>query len=271
VLAAGLVAILLPLIEGRRLGWPAWTWLSLAVAPAILGAFVGHQSRLARRGGSALLDLGLFRERAFSAGLVAQLSLASAQASFFVYLALYLQQGRGLGALEAGLVFSILAVAYVALSGPAPRLTERFGRSVVAVGGAALAGGLALLAFAVARIGVGGSLLALVPGLLLVGAGIGLCYTPLTSTVLAGVAPSRAGAASGALSTTQQVGYALGVAVTGLIFFGAGAADVGHAFELCLLQQAALALAIVVITRLLPRPDALRDGATEPATAPARA
>ena len=82
---------------------------------------------------------------------------------------------------------------------------------------------------------------------------------------------SRAGATSGALSTTQQVGYALGVAVTGLIFFGAGAGDVGHAFELCLLQQTALALAIVVSTRLLPRSDALRDGAPEPATAPARA
>jgi len=118
---------------------------------------------------------------------------------------------------------------------------------------------------------VSGSLLALVPGLLLVGAGIGLCYTPLTSAVLAGVDPSRAGAASGALSTTQQVGYALGVAVTGLIFFGASEADVGHAFELCLLQQTALALAIVAITRLLPRPDAVRDPGPEPATAPARA
>jgi len=102
VLAFGLVAILLPLIEGRRHGWPAWTWLSLAAAPVILGAFVGHQARLAHRGRTALLDLRLFRARAFSAGLVAQLSLASAQASFFVYLALYLQQGRGLGALEAG-------------------------------------------------------------------------------------------------------------------------------------------------------------------------
>ena len=54
------------------------------------------------------------RERAFSGGLLTQLMLASAQASFFVYLALYLQQGRGLNPLQAGLVFTILAVAYVA-------------------------------------------------------------------------------------------------------------------------------------------------------------
>jgi fucose permease len=61
--------------------------------------------------------MGLFRERSFSAGLLAQLLVAGAQASFFVYLALYLQQGRGLAALEAGLVFSILALAFVAVSG----------------------------------------------------------------------------------------------------------------------------------------------------------
>jgi EmrB/QacA subfamily drug resistance transporter len=268
VLAVGLVAILLPLIDGRQQDWPLWTWLSLAAAPAILGAFVAHQMRLARRGERApLLDLRLFGARAFSAGLIAQLLLASAQASFFVYLALYLQQGRGLTALEAGLVFSILAVAYVALSGPAPRLTERFGRLVVAAGGAALTSGLALLGLAVGEIGVDGSLLVLVPGLLLVGAGIGLCFTPLTSTVLASIDPARAGAASGALSTTQQVGYALGVAVTGLIFFGAAGTDVGHAFELSLYQQTALAVALVAVTPLLPRAGAARDPEPQPAAA----
>src|SRR3954463_2655014 len=178
--------------------------------------------------------------------------LASAQAAFFVYLALYLQEGRGLDALQAGLVFTILAVAYVAVSGPAPALTARYGRSVVAAGGAALAAGLGTLAAATAEVGTGGSPALLVPGLLLVGAGIGLCFTPLTSTVLSGIDPAGAGAASGAMSTMQQVGYALGVAVTGLIFFAAG--DVmGRAFELSLLQLTALALGIIAMTRLLPR------------------
>jgi EmrB/QacA subfamily drug resistance transporter len=253
VLALGLTAVLLPLIEGRQHGWPAWTWVSLGVAPLILGAFVAHQARLARRGGAALLELGLFRERTFTAGILTQLFLASAQASFFVYLALYLQDGRGLGPLEAGLVFTILAVAYVVVSGPAPELTKRFGRSVVGAGGASLAAGLLLLALATAEIGVGGSLLVLVPGLVLVGAGIGLCYTPLTSTVLSGIDPARAGAASGAMSTVTQVGYALGVAVTGVIFFGAGH-DLGNAFKLSLFQLSALAIGIVAMSRQLPRP-----------------
>jgi len=253
MLTVGLVATLLPLIEGRQHGWPLWTWLSFVVAADTLIVFALHQRRLARRGGEPVLDLTLFRARAFSAGLVSHLMLACAQASFFVYLALFLQQGRGLSPLDAGLVFSILAVAYVATSGPAPQLAARFGRAVVAVGGAALAGGLALLALATFEVGTGGSLLAFVPGLLLVGAGIGLCYTPLTSMVLSHVHPERAGAASGALSTTQQIGYALGVAVTGLIFFSDAGAGIAHAFELSLIQLAVLSAGIVAATRLLPR------------------
>jgi EmrB/QacA subfamily drug resistance transporter len=252
LVAVGLTAILLPLIEGRPLGWPAWTWVSLGAAPLILAAFVRRQRRLGRERRDPLLDLSLFRERAFSAGIATQLFLGSAQASFFVFLAIYLQSGRGLGALEAGLVFTILAAAYVATSGPAPGLTARFGRRVIAAGGAALALGLALLAVVVADVGTGGSLLAFVPGLLLVGAGIGLCYTPLTSMVLANVEPSRAGSASGALSTVQQVGYALGVAVTGVLFFGAADEGIARAFELSLIQLALVAGGIVVVSRLLP-------------------
>src|SRR3954470_6730156 len=246
-LALGLVAVLLPLIEGRQHGWPAWTWISLGAAPVILGAFVERQARL---GSAALLDLRLFRERAFAAGLATQLFLACAQASFFVYLALYLQQGRGLDPLQAGLVFTILAVAYVVVSAPAPALTARHGRSVVAAGGAALTAGLAALALATAEVGVGGSIVVLVPGLLLVGAGIGLCFTPLTSTVMAAIEPERAGAASGAMSTTQQVGYGLGVAITGVVFFAHP--DIASGFESSLVPLAALAGGIVVATALLP-------------------
>jgi len=252
VLAAGLAAILLPLIEGRQLGWPLWTWVSLAVSPVLLGGFLTRQHRLTRKGQAPLLELSLFRERAFSAGLATQLFLACAQASFFVYLALYLQLGRGLGPLEAGLVFTIIAVAYVAVSGPAPQLAQRYGRTIVAIGGTSFALGLGLLALAVAELGTGGSLLAFAPGLALAGTGIGLCFTPLTSTVLANVAAARAGSASGALSTTQQIGFALGVAVTGVIYFGAADDGVGHAFELSLIQLAVVAAGIVIASRHLP-------------------
>src|SRR5215471_8390301 len=50
LITIGLTAVLLPLVEGRQEGFPEWTWLSLGLAPLILGAFVMHQLRLARRG-----------------------------------------------------------------------------------------------------------------------------------------------------------------------------------------------------------------------------
>jgi hypothetical protein len=67
---------------------------------------------------------------------------------------------------------------------------------------------------------------------------------------MAAIEPERAGAASGAMSTTQQVGYGLGVAITGVIFFAH--ADIASGFELSLVQLAALAVGIVVATGLLP-------------------
>src|SRR4051812_5876069 len=240
MLALGLTAILLPLIEGRRLGWPAWTWVSLALAPAVLAAFVRRQQRQE----DPLLDLDLFKARTFSAGLITQFCLACTQASFFVFLALYLQVGRGLTALEAGLVFGIVAVAYVAVSGPAPGLTQRFGHAVIGAGGACLTAGMLALALA-----AGSSIVALVPGLTLAGAGIGLCFTPLTSIVLADVDPAKAGGASGALSTVQQIGFALGVAITGVIYFAEP--DPVRAFTLSVIELAVPAAAIVLSAQRL--------------------
>jgi EmrB/QacA subfamily drug resistance transporter len=251
-----LVAAVLPLVEGRQHGWPLWTWLCLAAAPVALGLFAAQQRGLSARGGAPLLDPELFRDRAFSAGLLTQLVLWCGQASFFLVFALYLQQGRGLGALEAGLVFTVLAAAYLVASAAAPGLQERLGRRLPALGALTLATGHALLAACVAAIGDGGSIAVLAPALLLIGAGMGLVITPLTTTVLAGVQPHHAGAASGALSTMQQVGGALGVAVTGVIFFGAADQGVAHAFELSLIQLAATCAAVAALTRLLPAPTA---------------
>ena len=253
LVTVGLTAVVLPLVEGRQHGWPLWTALSLAAAPVVLGAFAAHQHRLARRGGAPLLDPALFRERAFSAGLLTQLVFWAGQASFFLVLALYLQLGRGLDALQAGLVFTILAAAYLVASLEAPGLTARLGRRLPAMGALALATGHAVMLATVAEVGTGGSVAALVPALLLVGTGMGLVITPLTSTVLASLEPQRAGAAAGALATMQQVGNAIGVAVTGVLFFGALDGGYAHAFELSLAQLAVLCAAVVGLTRLLPR------------------
>ena len=250
LVTVGLVAIVLPLVEGRQHGWPLWTWLCLAAAPFTLAAFAAHQRRLSRTGRTPLLDPALFRSRAFSAGLATQLLFWTVQASFFLVLALYLQQGRGLSALDAGLVFTILAAAYLVASMRAPELTERLGRRLPAIGALVLGAGHALLAVVVAG---DASLGLLAPALLLEGAGMGLVITPLTAIVLSGVEAEHAGAASGALSTTQQVGNTIGVAVTGVLFFGALDGGFAHAFELSLIQLAAVCLAVAGLTRLLPR------------------
>jgi EmrB/QacA subfamily drug resistance transporter len=252
ILTAGLTAVVLPLVEGRQLGWPQWTWMCLAAAPLLLGLFVMHQRRLAVNGGAPLVDLRLFRDRSFSAGLATQLGLWCGQASFFLVLALYLQQGRGLDALQSGLVFTILAGAYLAASMRAPALTMRFGRSLIGGGALTLAAGHLLLLLALSDVGVKGSIGMLVPGLLLVGAGMGLCITPLTTTVLASVRPHSAGNVAGVLSTMQQVGNSIGVAITGVIFFGAVRHGYADAMELSVAELGALLLGTAVLSRLLP-------------------
>jgi EmrB/QacA subfamily drug resistance transporter len=255
LVTTGLIAVLLPLVEGRQQGFPEWTWVSLAAAPVILGIFVAHQLRLSQRGGRPLLEPRLFRERSFSAGLLTQLAFWSGMASFFVVLALYLQLGRGLNALQAGLLFTILAGAYLVTSLRAPRLTLRYGRRLITIGALTLAVGYALLLAGIAESGSEVWVAGLVPGLLVAGAGMGLCITPLVATVLSSVRPEHAGAASGTLSTVQQLGNALGVAVTGVLFFGALNSGSGYAvaFELALAEFAALLVLVAALSRLLPR------------------
>jgi EmrB/QacA subfamily drug resistance transporter len=250
----GITAIVLPLVEGRTHGWPAWTWISLALAPVILAAFVAHQRALTRRGGSPLLHLPMFTDRTFSSGLLVQTVFWSGQASFFLILALYLQQGRGLSALHAGLVFTILAGSYLVASMRSPALALRYGRDVLTVAGVVLACGHLTLLAAVAVVGVGGSIAALVPGLLLVGAGMGLGIAPLATIVLGGMRPEHAGAASGALSTAQGVGNALGVAVVGVVYFGALHAGDAAAFERGLAVLAVALLLVAGLSRLIPAP-----------------
>jgi MFS family permease len=135
----------------------------------------------------------------------------------------------------------------------APELSARYGRAVIAAGALVLACGHGLLLAAVADVGVGGSLLALVPGLVLVGAGMGLVLAPLASTIMQSLEPERAGAASGMLTTMQNVGNAIGVAVTGVIFFGALHSGYARAFELAAAELAVLLIGVAVLTRLLPR------------------
>jgi EmrB/QacA subfamily drug resistance transporter len=251
-----LTALVLPLVDGRAHGWPAWSLVSLALAPVLFVDFVLWQRRLVRRGVAPLIDPAWFRDRTFAVGMVTQLAFWCGQASYFLVLALYLQLGRGLSAMDAGLVFSILAAAYLVASMRAPSLVARYGRGVVIEGASALAAGHVATVVAVSS--YDGSVAALVPGLLLVGAGMGLCLAPITSIVLAGVDPQRAGAVSGLLSTMQQVGNAIGVAVIGVLFFGAAGGGYAHAFTESAAALAVLLVGVAGCARCLPATPAHR-------------
>jgi EmrB/QacA subfamily drug resistance transporter len=269
---ATLVAIVLPLIEGRPQGWPLWTFASLAVALPLGAAFVARQRHLAASGGSPLVDPALFRQRAFAVGVASSVVFYAGMASFFLVLAVYLQDGCGLSPLDSGLVFTALAGGYLAASVAAEALAPRLGRQVLATGGVVRALALVGLALTVASIGVSGSPWLLLPALAADGIGMGLLTAPLVATVVGAMEERHAGAASGVLSTAQQVGNTIGVAAIGAVFYGAigPGADFAGGFERALLAVAAVSLAVAALVQLLPgRHDAARDetGAEAPVAA----
>src|SRR6185437_14119059 len=227
---AALVAIILPLLDGREQGWPAWSWACLAAGPVLLAVFATHLRSKARSGGQPLLDPAIFAVRAFRAGLTCQVLFWCQQAASYLLLALYLQEGRGLSPIKAGGVFAVVAA----------------GALVAAVGDL-------LLVLAVHS--GGGPVAALFPGLFLLGAGQGLCITPLTTTVLAHADASRAGSVSGALATAQQVGNAIGVAVSGVIFYGLLADGRGYdaAYRWSTAEMAVLLAGVAALTFIIPR------------------
>jgi EmrB/QacA subfamily drug resistance transporter len=254
LITAGLVAVVLPLVDGRQAHWPVWAWAMLAAAGPILAGFAGHQTWRRRHGRTPLVDLSVLADRAVSAGLIATGVFYAAMASFFVVLALYLQEGRGLSALGSGAVFTVVGAGYLAASMVGPAMTSRLGRQWPALGGVVMAAGYAALALTAGPAGQHhGSTLPLLLPLLVAGIGMGMLTAPLTGIVLAQVAPGQAGTVSGLQSTVVQLGNSIGVAVIGLLFFNAAGGGIAHAFQVSLIPLAALPLAAAVAVQFVPR------------------
>ncbi|MFI0785278.1 MFS transporter [Streptomyces lydicus] len=262
VLTVALFLLVVPLVEGRSYGWPLWTWLSLAGSALALAVFALVERRVDAAGGAPLIQLGLLRERPFAVGMTLVVLAYAGINSFFLILSLTLQDGLGMDALGAGLVYTPLAVAFFAASLIAGRLA-RFGRRVLQLG--ALIGALGFLGTIFLAVGAGSALTAweLAPTLILVGAGNGLLVTPLLNAVLANVGPRHVGMASGVLSTGQQIGGAVGVAVVGVLYYNAlgGAAHndtgaYGHALTTAVVFNVVLSAAISALLPLLPKPGA---------------
>jgi EmrB/QacA subfamily drug resistance transporter len=250
--SAATVALVLPLIQGRALGWPLWTWLCLAGSAVLFAAFTAHQHRLGAAGGDPVLNLALFRQRGFGPGTLAQVVFWTGQASFFLVLALYLQAGRGLEALASGTVFLAIGGGYLITSTTAHRVVGRLGARTVPAGSLLMVAGLTALWAAVRAGGTTGSLWELVPGLFVDGVGMGLVIAPLTQSALAAVPPRLVGSASGVVTTVQQICGALGVALIGIVFYGAtGDGTPGrypHAFALGLVFLIGLETLLTALT-----------------------
>ncbi|QIG43786.1 MFS transporter [Nocardioides anomalus] len=242
VLVVGaLTALVLPLVEGERLGWPLWTWLTLAAAVAAGALAVLRGRRLTH----PLVDLAALSSRPVAAGLLGLGALFSGMAAYFLVLALYLQDTRGLGALASGAVFTAVALPYMAGSRQAGAVLGRLGpRLGVAAGALTFGAGHLLLLLA-----ADGPLAALVPGLAVGGAGMGVALSGLVGVTLGSVAPAQAGTVSATSSTVQQVANALGVALVGIVFF---ARTGPAAFEAGLVYLVVTTLAVAAAAAFLP-------------------
>lgn len=225
VLTVALFLLVVPIVQGQQEGWPAWTWLSVIGSAVAFAAFIATERYVQGRGGTPLVAVSLFRERSFSVGIALVVVAFAGVYSFFLVLSLTLQDGLGLSALQAGLVYSPLAVAFFAASLLSGKLTPRFGRRVLEAGGAISVIGFGATILVAHLAGAQLSAPILVPSLIVVGLGNGLLLPQLLNAVLARIGPGEIGMASGVLSTGQQVGGAVGVALIGVVFYS----SLGHA------------------------------------------
>ncbi len=220
LISAALLLLLYPLVQGRQLGWPAWTFASMAASVPMLAAFVGYERIKARRDGSPLVQLRLFGQRAFSVGIAIAMTFFLGVTSFALILTLFLQIGLGFSPLHAGLTFLPFSGGVLLASGAAARLGPRFGRGVTMTGALVMAAAMAGLILIVRHYGQAVTTTELLPGLIAAGLGMGTVLAPLADILLAGVRQEDAGSASGVFNTSIQLGASIGVAVIGVIFFG---------------------------------------------------
>jgi EmrB/QacA subfamily drug resistance transporter len=246
---AALVAIVYPLTVGREQGWPLWGFVVLGAGLVLLVAFLVYESRFGRRGGHPLVPTALFSDPAFRPGLGLGLIFFAGLAPFFFALSLYLQIGFGFTPLHAGLTTFPFALGSGFASAASDRLVRRFGRVVLVAGTGILVTAMLVLSWAVRFIGTDLQSWKLWPILVLGGVGLGLFVAPFLSVVLAGIRPANAGAASGVLSTAQQIGGTVGIAVIGIVLFGALGHNAGWAAD-----QAGGPLAADLATAGLPGP-----------------
>ncbi len=204
----GMLLLVYALVRAPEQGWGSAAAIGeLAGAAVILGAFA--VSELRRR--DPLFPFSIFRIRGLAAADVTQMIAFASFVSVFFFLTLYMQNVLRYSPIEGGSAYLPVTAGIAIAAGVSSRLFSRTGtRPVIIAGLLIAAAGLYYLS----RIPVHGSYVSdLLPGLLIMSAGIGSVLVAVTTAANAGVPPDKAGMAAGLLSTSQQLGTALGLAI----------------------------------------------------------
>jgi EmrB/QacA subfamily drug resistance transporter len=207
LVTGGLVTLVYAITQANDYGWGSAETIGLFVAAgALLAAFVGWEARVRE----PLMPFSIFRIRTVTAANISGLILGTVTFSMFLMLTLYMQQVLGYSPMKTGVAYLAVAGSAIITSTIAAQLVTRVGvKPVIVAGMTFLAAGLLYFT----QVSVGGSYLGdLLPGFLLIAAGLGFSFVPISIAALAGVQPSEAGLASGLFNTSQQIGGALGIA-----------------------------------------------------------
>lgn len=217
LLGLAVLAVLLPFVESSA---SALTWLALPAGIGLTFGWVKWERRYAARGRSPMVDLGIFSTRSFANGTVIMALYFLGMTSVWVLVALYMQVGLGMSALETGLI----GIPSALLSGLAAHWSGQrvmtFGRRIV-IGGLAI-GLVGLTATAGVVLLSGAGLISvwwMTPALTLIGVAQGSSITPNQTLTLADVPIRYAGSSGAVMQTGQRIGTSIGIAlVTAAVF-----------------------------------------------------
>ena len=215
----GILLLVYPLVEGQVAGWPAWTFICMGISPVVLALFVLYERSLPSTR-FPLVQLSLYRIRSFRVGVIISAVFIAGIPAFFFTFSLMLQVGLGFSALNAGLTTLPWSIGSAFASAMSARVAPRLGKWTIAIGSALLVTGTLGIMLTIHIAGVNVTGWDLIPSFLVSGLGLGTVIAPLLNIILAGVPGRDAGSASGVLTTFQQLGGAIGVAVVGVVFFG---------------------------------------------------
>ncbi|WP_229400051.1 MFS transporter [Micromonospora okii] len=254
LLTAAMTLLIVPLAEGRALGWPAWTVLALVAFVPVAAGLWWWQRRSEQRGGMPLVPPSMLGMRSMAIGLAIGAPFFTAFGGFmFIYART--AQSTGMSPLATGVSLLPFALGFLAASIIGGRLVGRYGVSVLTVGAVVAAAGYGLLGYVVRQFDPSHAATVL-PAMALTGLGVGLVWSPLFGIILSRVPAATAGLGSGILITTQQMFTALGSAIVGSLYLAlVRGNEIPEAFGLTTLPLAVVMIVIAGLTRALaPRP-----------------